>query len=269
MLCVLKKKVMKAYSLYTLLLLIILVFQPRLHAQIKYNSYHKIYLSNGWVLQGDTSLVEDGKSLQIKTPDLQLFIFSLAEVDSIRKATFRTSRIHEIGYRNMLQIGFLLHNPEPLPGVDPSLIANFFSLSLQYVGTYKSRSGLGIGAGSGLNLFNRGYVMPLFLDLRGDLGTGLMRFHLYGQVGTSIPLYSKGTIEDFWGNTLFEDFEATGGLLLELGTGLKFMAREHYAWLISLGWRMQQITEEYKQWEIRYKDKYSFQRISFQVGFMF
>lgn len=239
------------------------------HGQIKHRGLQKIYLNNGWILKGDTSLTENGQKLKIQTPDHQVFIYPLGQVDSIRAGKFIASRESEIGFRNMLQLGFLLHNPEPLPGVDPNLIANFFSLSLQYTASYTTKSGISVGLGSGVNLFSRGYVVPVYADIRGDLGRGLIRPHIYGQVGTSIPIYGRESLTDFWGNQLFEEFEADGGLLVEVGAGIKLMATENYAWLISLGWRMQNITEVYKQWEIRYKDEYSFQRISFQIACMF
>ena len=111
--------------------------------------------------------------------------------------------------------------------------------------------------------------MPLYLDIRKDLGKGRIRPQFYVQGGTSLALYGREELQDFWGNTIFEEFEAKGGLLLETGFALKFLSQAPYAWSLGLGWRLQEITEEYKQWETRYKDEYSFQRISFQLGVLF
>lgn len=261
---------MKSYTHALITTLISILLLPYCsEAQINQRNKQRVFLQNGWILKGDTSLLDGGRKLRLESVDQQVYIFSLAEIDSIRSEKLFNGPGSQQGWRNHVQLGFLLHNPEPLPGVDPSLIGNFFSLSMQYSAIFYTESGFGLGAGTGINLFNRGYVMPLFVDLRGDLGKGYIRPHVYGQVGTSYPLYGREEVTDPWGNILFEDFKAEGGLLLELGAGLKFLAQENYAWTLSMGWRLQEISEDYKQWEIRYKDDYSFQRISFQIGFIF
>ncbi|MEL6253415.1 MAG: hypothetical protein AAFR87_15495 [Bacteroidota bacterium] len=261
---------MKSYTHQILITLIGISLFPFLSkAQITKKNKQRIFLQNGWILKGDTSLIEDGRKLRLESIDQQVFIFSLSEVDSIRSEKLFTGPGSQRKWRSHVQVGFLMHSPDPLPGVDPSLLGNFFSLSLQYSGIFYTEKGLGMGFGTGINLFNRGYIMPLFLDIRGDLGKGYIRPHVYGQIGTSYPLYGREEVTDPWGNILFEDFKAEGGLLLEIGAGLKFLAKENYAWTLSLGWRLQEISEDYKQWEIRYKDDYSFQRISFQIGFIF
>jgi len=263
---------MKTLSLSLSLLLtlsIAFLFPAELPAQIKYRIKQKVYLSNGWVLNGDTSLVQGKQSLKIITPDHQEFIFPIQEVDSIKNAKFRSPQKNEMGYSNIVQVGFLLHNPDPSPGADPTRIANYYTLSLQYTGSFTSASGPSLGIGSGVNLYSRGYVLPVYVDIRGDLGRGLIRPHLYTQIGTTIPLYGRDQLSDLWGNRIFEDFKAKGGLLLEIGAGLKFMAKENYAWFLSGGWRIQELTETYKLWESRYKDKHSFKRISLQLGCIF
>lgn len=255
---------MKSLPLYLLLTVSYLFFFPQnLDAQVKYKLKHKVYLSNGWVLQGDTSLVEGKKSLKISTPDHQTFIFPLQEVDSILIASFKPSRKSEMGYRSIVHIGIIGRN------TNPNARESANTLFFQYTGSYTTLSGLSIGLGSGVNLYERGYVIPVYADFRTDLSRGLVRPHLYAQIGTSLPIYKHSIQEDRWTSLFYEDFDADGGLLLEIGAGLKFLARENYSFFSTVGWRFQEITEKYKQWETRYKDIHSLRRISVQIGCMF
>lgn len=257
---------MKSFRLFLLLFVIYLLFFPKnLDAQVKYKLKHKVYLSNGWVLQGDTSLVEDKKSLKISTPDHQEFIFPLQEVDSILASKFKPARKNEMGYRHILHVGMIARDMNPMAREN----RNTNSLLFQYSASYTLLSGLSLGLGSGINLYERGLLVPIYADIRGELGRGRVRPFLYTQIGTSLPLYKYSIRQNRWTGRIYEDFNAVGGLLLEGGTGLKFMARENYAFFAALGWRFQEVTEKFDQWQTSVKEIHTARRLSLQIGCIF
>ena len=164
-------------------------------------------------------------------------------------------------YYTLVQLGYIIHTApwkEPGRQIDP------YTLSLQSsIGIRSVHYGLGLGAG--INLFRTGYVVPVFLDLRGKFLKKKISPTYYCQLGTSIPLYNESS-EDWWGP---QNFKASGGILLDTGLGVSISSSENFDWLFTLGYRSQEITESYFLGGTSYRDEYVFRRISFQVGLVF
>lgn len=168
-----------------------------------------------------------------------------------------------------LSAGLLVPNPEPNPGID---IGSYgLPIHIRLTATYGMRVNerAGVGLGSGLIILDRGMVLPLFFELRGDFLKKDITPTWYTQMGSVIPLYSAESGEDWWGNPVYEDFEAKGGLLFDVGFGIKVKNNEKSATTLSIGFQTMNITEAYSAWGTKYKNSYQFQRLSIQGGWMF
>ena len=123
----------------------------------------------------------------------------------------------------------------------------------------------GIGLGTGINLYRSGYIIPVFLDMRGNITKGRVSPHYYCQIGGGIPVYDKSS-DDWWGR---QDFKASGGLLFDAGFGISVRQSKDLEYVITLGYRSQEVSENYGQGGSNFKDEYIFRRISFQLGLLF
>lgn len=172
------------------------------------------------------------------------------------------------GYYSTVTLGLLL------PGTRSSLgdFGNSFStMHLKLVNTHGIRASryLTMGVGTGIIFLDRGMALPLFTELRGDLCKGEITPTWYAQVGSSIPLYGKQEVTDWWGNVVQRDFKARGGLMYDIGIGIKVRGAGRSVSMITIGYQTQTITEKYRSWGTRYEETRQFQRLSIQLGWMF
>ncbi len=166
--------------------------------------------------------------------------------------------------------GLLVPNPEPMPGTD---VGSFgLPVHIRLTTTYGMRVNprTSVGLGSGLMILDRGMVLPLFFEARGDFLKADITPTWYGQMGSVIPMYGGiDEIEDWWGNPLYEDFQARGGLMFDIGIGLKVKNNNKSATMLSIGFQSMNLEESYRSWGTKFENKYQFQRLSIQGGWMF
>lgn len=238
-----------------------------------------LYLKNGWILHGTLIGSANDSLVRIETHDQNLFVFPHAEVlrvAQIVQVTKKTSRpvpayraTREINYRDkgyfmLAQVGTLMGSVSGVNNENP----NVFNPHI--VNGFRFNYFASAGVGTGVNLLARGAYMPLFLDIRGDLLKQKMTPHYYVDLGYSIPLYAREDVIGWWGEPIMTDFEARGGVLIDGGAGFKINTPSGFAWLITGGYRFQQIEESYKTWgDVLISEKYTIRRISLQVGVMF
>lgn len=165
--------------------------------------------------------------------------------------------------------GLLVPNPEPIPGTDVGSVS--LPIHIKMTATYglMANEKASVGLGSGLIILDRGMVLPLFFEARGDFLKGDITPIWYGQMGSIIPLYNVEESTDWWGNQIYEDFKARGGLMFDLGIGLKVKNGTKSATMISIGYQTLNLTESYTAWGTKYDNSYQFQRLSIQAGWMF
>ncbi|MEZ4824732.1 MAG: hypothetical protein R3C61_00345 [Bacteroidia bacterium] len=238
-----------------------------------------LYLKNGWILRGKLDGSASDSLVKIETHDRNYFVFPYADVlraeqqimPQANKKYMRTYILPERGitYRDkgyfiLVQAGSMMGSTSGVNNENP----NLFNPHL--VNGYHFNRYFSAGAGVGVNLMARGTYMPVFLDLRGDVFEQKMTPHYYGNLGYSIPLFEREVIWGWWGEPLEDSYEAKGGILAEGGGGIKIHTPTGLAWLITAGYRIQSVEESYLTWgEVRITEKYTFQRITLQVGVMF
>ncbi|MEL6673491.1 MAG: hypothetical protein AAFR61_14905 [Bacteroidota bacterium] len=227
----------------------------------------QVFLDNGWILKGDTSLLPLTKKIAIQTVEGQQFVFGLHQVDSIKPLPV-APRLKQ-GYFGLYQLGVYFHNPEPNPFTDANSPGNFYFLTLQTVQGYRFNDGFSLGFATGLHLLAKGYILPLMLDMRGDLNKGKIRWHYYLQGGHNLPLYDLDDIPG-WGNRWqLRDFKASGRFMSELGLGLRLPANDSYDLIFTAGYHRQRLVESYWAWGSFFEDVYTLNRLTMQVGLMF
>lgn len=166
--------------------------------------------------------------------------------------------------------GLLVPNPEPMPGTDVGTFG--LPIHIKMTATYgmwvNPRTSLGLG--TGLMILDRGMLAPVFLEVRGDFLKRDITPTWYGQFGSAIPMYGEvGEIEDWWGNPIYEEFKARGGIMFDVGIGLKVKNNNKSATMLSIGFQSMNLEESYRSWGAKYENKYQFQRLSIQGGWMF
>ena len=173
------------------------------------------------------------------------------------------------GYYSTLTAGLLVPNPNAQPSID--IGSSGLPIHIKVVNThgYRFNRFASLGLGTGMMILDRGMVLPLLLDFRGDVLKGEITPTYYAQFGTSIPLYGRDEVVDWWGNPVYEEFKAKGGPLLDIGIGIKVRGAGRSSTMLTIGYQAQTISESYQAWGTRFQQTYSFQRLSLQAGWMF
>ncbi len=169
-----------------------------------------------------------------------------------------------------LTAALLVPNPEPMPGTD---VGSFgLPIHIKMTATYGMwvNPQTSIGLGTGLMILDRGMMAPFFLEVRGDFLKRDITPIWYGQLGSVIPMYGGlDEVEDWWGNPIYEEFKARGGLMFDVGVGLKVKHNSKSATMLSIGFQTMNLEESYRSWGTKYENKYQFQRLCIQGGWMF
>lgn len=255
---------------HTALFLLFGFFFLSLHAQESTPTEDVIFLKNGSVIRGKLLEYQLDGNTRIETVGRNVLVFPSSEVSHLSveplappKATqSQNTRFKDRGYYNLTQIGLLLRNP----GADAYSQENTQAANLQMVNGYRFHRLLYAGVGVGLSFFQRGYSLPVFGELRGDILHAEVTPHYYVNAGYSFPLYNGETI--YWEEA---NAKVKGGVLVDAGVGVKIHTTGAVAWLLTAGYRMQRSENEYTDpWsETRITETYTHRRLSVQLGMLF
>jgi cytochrome c biogenesis protein CcdA len=173
-------------------------------------------------------------------------------------------KIKSKGYYNHSQLGFLTGSVSVPPwwGIGPTL--RMTHLSLQSTNGYRWKPWLATGLGVGLSLYPQGTLLPVFAEVRSDLLKRALTPHFYAQAGYSFAL--KSTSDNDWRR----EHRVKGGIMLDVGTGIKINTRSGFGYTFTAGYRVQQSEESYLvNSDTRIEQLNVYQRISLQAGIMF
>jgi len=209
-------------------------------------------LKNGWILRG-TLRPLPGDSVELETPDRQVFRFAQAEVRQTtqERATTPGVRYKKRGFQHYTELGPLAISNRASNGTTTS------AFSLQTVNGYRFSPAAFVGLGAGVDLFAVQTFVPVFVSFRSDLTSQ----------GTRIPFlffdggYSfNATSNDVPGQRF------RGGPLLAAGLGLKILFQGNTGFLLSVGYRFQRTQTESLLLGTRTED---FNRLALRAGFSF
>ncbi len=228
-----------------------------------------VYLNNGWALRG--SLMQTDSSIWITTADGSIFRFDESEVRRIAQEPYpdgRPVRVRppfdypEPGFTGFLKLGILSGST-----FDNNVMTPVATPELQMGYGYRMNHWLSAGVGTGISFYEQGFLMPLFLDVRGDLFPSQVTLHYFGQAGYNIPLFADPDWVDQFGNE--REANSTGGLMYEAGLGVKIFAHNRVACLVGISYRAQNATFAFVDWGGNLNmDEMRFRRVGIHVGLM-
>jgi hypothetical protein len=204
-------------------------FIDNTHAQIS-KKEDVIYLKNQWVIRGKI-LEQNNVIIKIQTPEGNIFVFPLSEIDKIVKEkpwehfTYKTR-----GFANFTELGPLIAGKTTIDGVTTA------AFSFQTVNGYKFSQYAMAGIGLAADLYATQTVLPVFGSFRGDLlkMDNLVPFYFAdGGYGINITQNSAN-------GTGFK-----GGLMYAAGLGIKIPFNRNAGFLLSFGYRYQKTSYIY------------------------
>ncbi|MCE1197794.1 MAG: hypothetical protein LWW85_02395 [Marinilabiliales bacterium] len=225
-----------------------------------------VYLKNGSILRGTILLVDSGKCIKLKTPDLNQWVFNYDQIDSIRQKKTVKAKSRS-GYFNLTEIGVLTGNINN-HSKSPLVIMN--------VNSWKLPNGFSAGAGIGLEFFNETYL-PVVADIRYYLKSagalpfvafqGGYAFALGGQYQEQQIYYGYDVLTNrFAPTTISVDQSARGGILLQPSVGIAEKLNDNLSLVLSMGYSYQH--HRYGK-ESTYRMDVDYNRFSLKIGLQF
>lgn len=114
---------------------------------------------------------------------------------------------------------------------------NTLAPGMYYSLNYRINHFVGLGLGAGLESYEGGALMPLFVQVSGDAHPGRITPSYYGRAG-----YGVG-VAPSWRNSNF-----SGGLMFEGMAGVKYRTRSRLEWVTGIGFRYQSVQETPVLW---------------------
>lgn len=211
-----------------------------------------VYLRNHWVLHGHI-IFNSQDSLKIQTFGDNIFSFKKDEVLIItrEKTPVFYSNKHS-GFSDYTELG-------PLASKNTSQInVNTSAFSFQTVNGYTFTPLLFAGLGLGVDLYATQTFLPLFGSIRGEINTQSTinpYYFLDFGYGFNITSYQNSS------------FSGQGGLLYALGGGVKINFNRASGFLLSLGYRVQKLSQTDLASQITQSSTYN--RVALRAGFYF
>ncbi|WP_020532704.1 hypothetical protein [Flexithrix dorotheae] len=224
-----------------------------------------VKLKNGSEIKGKI-ILEDTEKIEIQTYDKSIWVFTHDEIESktIIPVKTKNKSIAANGPRfvNLSSIGLLIGR---------SFGSNFnsfsspteASLSLHTFNGIQVTRGFGIGAGFGIDGYQTMVMMPLTLQVTGDIApTKITPFYVAALGHGMVWLKNDG-------ETVYK-----GGTTYEIGGGLKvYTGASHHAFTFYLGYKSQKMSTNYSGWgwgnSGNVTDSYTMNRTNFRIGFAF
>lgn len=236
-----------------------------------------VYLKNGSILRGQIREQYPDSILKLAMNDGSLWVFQTNEILKLTRETptHNTSQIRgfQKGFYHTGQIGIFLPNGKVENNLAETYLNEDEILGFYTQHGYAWRPFLHTGAGIGIESYQNGLILPLYLDLRGDLGKGrknsALKPHYYLQAGYAFPLYDELTINLWrWGQRIAQ---TEGGIRYGAGLGLRIYTEGQVNWIVSLGYNYQETALTYDGWQAineRIEERFGYERLALMIGIL-
>ncbi|KOY86688.1 hypothetical protein AD998_11520 [bacterium 336/3] len=218
------------------------------------NTEKVLYLKNEWVIRGKV-LSDDSEKIKIQTTQGNIFVFSKTDVLEIKEEkVFSNTSYKTKGFSHYTELGALAARNTANPNVNTS------AFSFQTVNGYKFNQYLFLGGGIGIDLYATQTFLPVFGSIRGDFVKNKLVIPFYFlDIG-----YGKNITTNENPNLTF-----SGGALWGAGIGMKVIFNNSTGFLLSVGYRQQQGTENINMMNSTQEKSFNYQRIALRAGFSF
>jgi hypothetical protein len=231
-----------------------------------------VVMKSGMVIKGEVIALKQNEYIEIMTPLNTTLTLEWADIQTLdftsgtpyAKKGKLAYAYNDSSYYLSLSAGF----PFGLDSWgDPSL---GFSASGTIGKSFGPRVNLGVNLGYDFYWWPNTGVIPLGLEVKGRVHkTGFTPFY-YMQAGYGFVGYS-----DFESNNQLGDTK--GGIFFAPGLGIMNKTREHSAWFLQFGFKMQKTTSSYwdtfwnggGQSEVFVEEEITFRRIDIKFGYVF
>lgn len=244
-----------------MIVMLFLLFAGSLQAQSRSKLQDVLYLKNGWVIRGWVLSDVMADSLRIETEGGNIFVFAKDNVRAkteeplIRRRGGRKPYVPtpvQNGYYGSVQFALLA-------GSGPTSSQN---IDITTVHGYRLRHWLAIGGGMGITFTPQGVLMPVFAELRSLTKKTGPAFFGFAKAGYSLALYQQNFRQ--WG---LVESKVSGGIMGELGAGIRIPTARKMAWIIGVGYRSQQNQERFTfEWNEVIQRTVTYQRILVSLG---
>jgi hypothetical protein len=227
-----------------------------------------LYLRNGSIIRGKIIEQVVGDYVKIEIMGGSVFVFDESEIDQItvESALYRSITIKL--RKELIPISYRTRAIYHLVSFDLGFARDqwgvFATSNLRYRTGYYFNRYLSLGLGSGFDFYEDGAMMiPLFADVRGDLFQKAVSPHYFLNLG-----YGFAGARGWSMNRL------DGGLMGQIGGGIKINTRRKYEWLLTSGFRFQQTYQEFDLWTgraepVRVQGNLRYNRIFFEIAMGF
>ena len=225
---------MKTQSIFatvsTLLLFLVIIwgFMPNVYSQNVYEE-DVLYLKNGGVIRGTIIEQVPGEHVKIELLGGSIFVFTEEEIDVVTKEPMKYAiQPSRRAARLKRPISFREKQWYYQVSTNLGIGTDVSSVNLHYRMGYYFNHYLGIGIGAGLDRYEEGLIIPVYVDIQGDLWKKKIAPHYYLNAGYGFA------VSPSW----FMD-ELQGGYHGQVGIGLKINTRSRSEWIIDGGFKLQ------------------------------
>ncbi len=260
----------KKYTLFGIFLLMSLTLSAQQAVKVDKAYVDVVYLKNGNIIRGEILEHIQDQYVSIQTPDQNIWRFAYNELTHITLEPvshikpIKFIQQPEKGFNGKISLSTLVANGKP--EYERSVIPALF-----IVQSYRFYPLLNTGIGTGLKVLDRGMMLPVFVEINGDITTGrTINPYLYAQGGYGFAIH-KGQQRQIWenGEWIDETGEVKGGIYAGLGAGIRLLTKNDMSWLFTLGYTYQAYEETYGGSRFegeRIHEKLGFQRITVSFG---
>ena len=223
-----------------------------------------VYLKNGSVIRGMIIEQIPNQTLKIKTADRNIFVFEFAEIEKITKeeipqevlqqdlepeAPEEEYIVKEHGFESSIDmfLGMELGWTRPV-------------LGMHVTAGYRIIPQLFLGAGTGMELYTNGNMLPVFFNVRTDFVKARVTPFFSVNIG-----YAFGWVNNAEGGDW-------GGLFLEPGIGFRFNISKSFGLNLSSSYKFQKAYHnDYYDWQhySGVRTPITYRLFTFKVGFSF
>lgn len=221
-----------------------------------------VRLKNGGVVRGTIIEYLPADHLTIRSDAQNTLTFAAADIATVEQQnSHQRSPIspRNKGYYHLTQGGISIGNSTTNWQNDP------VNGSLQTINGYKFNPYLAVGVGVGIDWYTLSRVYPIFADVRGSLLPKSSVTPIYfAQAGYGFG----GSRSDYrW----LADYTAHGGFMASTGVGMQVYINNRTAWLVELGYKMQQVRDRYTDaWSTSTHDRNQlYRRLVVRTGITF
>ncbi len=253
---------------YALLVALLLLHVVSFAQKIDRNYQDVIYLENGNIIRGNILEHIKDQYITIQSSDENTWRFNYEEISRVTiepiKSIPKNYQSIDKGYSGIVSIAMLVANGNPR--YDQEVIP-----SLQTTQGYYFHPSLFAGLGTGMEIQERGLMLPLYAEFRTNISTkGHIYPHIYLQGGYGFPLH-EGRERQAWvdGQWTTEKGDVNGGARFGGGLGIQVLTQQSLRWIFTIGYNFQAYEEVYRGTRFedeRILEEITFQRITFGVG---